>query len=127
MWWILIAMLHPGTPFQVTSAIGPYPSLELCKLAGKATMPSDERFWTQEEINNQRQHELEERARREVIHKERVAAARAKAKGKPFTVEDPWNCKTEHYDATGKLLRDQNDYGCISINTVSEPRAVTGV
>lgn len=126
MWWILIAVLHPGTPFQVTNAVGPYPSAEVCRLAGKSMMPSDERFWTPEEVANQRRHDAEERVRQEAAHRERVAAAKAKAKGRPFTVDDPWNCRKERYDAAGKLIEGSGDYGCISINAVTEPRAVTG-
>lgn len=50
-WWILVTV-YPRTiqDTQRVEARGPYPSADLCRVAGRAMFPDDHRFWTPEEV-----------------------------------------------------------------------------
>lgn len=46
-WWILVRIMSgPSDGFNIPRAIGPYPSQEMCRIAGREMMPVDRRFWT---------------------------------------------------------------------------------
>lgn len=48
-WWILVLMLSGDSGMaQLPRALGPYPSLELCRQAGYQMFTDDARFWTEE-------------------------------------------------------------------------------
>ena len=46
-WWILVQCFGCGDTGSVPRAIGPYPSQEMCRLAGNRLMPTDRQFWTE--------------------------------------------------------------------------------
>lgn len=57
MWWILVVggLANPYSQAElaisrIPRAMGPYPSAELCRVAGESLMPRERQFWTAEKI-----------------------------------------------------------------------------
>lgn len=129
-WWILVQN-HDGRTQPVPLAAGPYPSKEVCRLAGKAMMPDDQRFWTDaEKVDAKARAEQRERDVQAVI-----AAAWEKNKHQAGSVEFPQrthgvalslgDATRYHFDAAGKIVMVSGSVGYIS-GMLPPPSAITG-
>lgn len=117
-WWILVQD-NDSRALSVPRAAGPYPSKTLCRLAGKALMPSDSRFWTEAEKAEAAQR-AELRAR---IFRAAIKTAWEKAKHKAGSVEV--DGATYTFDARGWVSAE---WGMSSGQSFGNPppTAITG-
>lgn len=127
MWWILTttnAFACGGDcgARKTPEANGPYPSAELCRLAGRNIMPSDRQFWTEAEKEAQ----LKREAERDSALKAKIAAALKKNGGKAGSVsEDSLSCSPSVlFDAQGEIIGAAG--GCTTWGGYIEPTALTG-
>lgn len=63
-YWILVNVIGSPSNPDFPIAMGPYPSLELCQVAGHNRFPEDTRFWTVEQIAAEKERLAQADARR---------------------------------------------------------------
>lgn len=63
-WWILVSVF--GGSDDIPRAIGPYPSQEMCRIAGEHLMPNDRQFWTAEKREQTEAREKTEAEKRQL-------------------------------------------------------------
>ena len=112
-WWIILAPVDQGIP----SAMGPYPTLTSCKVAGHYTVPHDERFMdpTQLAAAHAAKVKAREKAEADNIAKQQTIAEFLKAHPKGGTI-DGESCNAHTVDATGKVT---SSYVCATISAQS--------
>lgn len=111
-WWILV---NPTSWYgqRIPQALGPYPSKELCRIAGKSVMPDDEQFWTELERHDAKiRREQNERDIQVAIHAKWLQTHKAGEVGMGGSVYK--------FDKDGNRLQ-----GWI-VNLTSYPEALTG-
>ena len=103
--------------------LGPFPSAELCRIAGRDTFPEDQRFFTPQEI------EKETARRKEEDEKKKELIANAIKTKKP--TKDGWwvdlgdGCSTVLVNSSGETII--SSYKCIVAGTLQrQPEAITG-
>lgn len=77
-WWFLVSVDGPrGADTRIQ---GPFPTAELCRVAGELTVPSDRRFWLPAKVAKAEQEDRERAARYEQEWQAKLAQARVMAK-----------------------------------------------
>ena len=124
-WWILLqAMSGYTAEIAIPRAAGPYPSQEMCRIAGNKMMPDDRRFWTEEarvKAEAANKLEAEKRKAQDAIRSKEIEVAAAhvrEGKIKPGWVTLSSGDKV-HLDKDGK--EDVITFGTVSFTSISSP------
>lgn len=64
-WWILASVSGTGSNVDAPVALGPYPSQELCRVAGESRFSFDSRFWTEAHIAEEKKRYADAEAKRQ--------------------------------------------------------------
>jgi hypothetical protein len=104
-WWILVHSFTGNSGLDVPRALGPYPSKDLCRIAGRTAMPDDRRFYTADELAKKDADEQERRRKRDA----EIASKKPDKAGWIY-----FDCEAIHVGKDGKP-DGQSSTSCISV------------
>ena len=85
--WYILARYYEDNK-RIPRILGPFPSRELCRLAGEDTFPDDPRFWTSQHIVEHNAKLAKDRAERESQIAEKLKTAKRDKNGRVWVTLD---------------------------------------
>lgn len=119
-WWILVQVWGGSCQSEAPRAIGPYPSQEMCRLAGNKIMPDNKLFWTpaavaeaeaKDRVEAERFKAQQEKERIEIAE---IGKAIVAGKRKPGTIKLSSGASVI-FDKDGK--ETGRDWGVLTLNS----------
>lgn len=125
--WYILAHYYDANSSPTPKLLGPFPSNELCRIAGESTFSYDRRFWTEKKIAEVEAEMKEKKDKRDALIVEMAKTAKRDKNGDATLKLNP--CDTTVVDKNNKEVGV--NFGCMDGTTTlgrytPGPDALTG-